>query len=239
MDSNILEQHLFIGNRKSREILEWSLENIFYFSIYDVSIEYTDAPTAFYSTVNDRSKKIILDIGKPERIVKISGNFTDGGNFELTGSTLKFTVLDTEYNYELLEDLKNFLGPIFPIWFFKNPYIWGSTMYEDYERQHFFEVRQYSERTQNFSDPELDIYRRDNGIIYKFRFYPRECYDVIEECFKDLTPIFETLRTNLIKRSYEGLEIFHLYCTDKVNFRRSEPRTKIAKDIKAILSLEE
>ncbi len=239
MDSTILEQHTFIGNRKPREILDWALENIFYFSICNVSIEYTDSPTAYYSTVNARSKKIIQDIDKPERIVKITGSFTEGGTFELAGSYLKFVITDLEYNYDLLDNLKNFLSPIFPIWLFRSPYIWGSTLYEDYDRQHFFNVRQFSERSQSFSIPELDIYRRDNGIIYKFRFFPRKEYETVEEGFRDFAPIFEVLRTNLQKRSYEGLEIFNLYCMDKPRFRKTEPRTKIAKEIKSMLSLVE
>jgi hypothetical protein len=46
------------------------------------------------------------------------------------------------------------------------------------------------------------------------------------------------MRQGLLKRNYEGLEVLHLYCTDKPTFRRHEPRTKLGKDIKSILPLD-
>lgn len=234
-ESVILEQHVFISDRKDREIFQSVFEKVFLFPVSDIEVEYVDQPNESYATINDRTKKILLSIPKPEKITLISGRFIEGGEFKLQNSCLHVCVRENEYNYDLIESLKNFLSPVFPLWLFRNPYIWGATIFEDYERQHFFDVRNFSVRSRLLEEPEVDIYRRDDGIIHKYRFFTREQYEP-EEGLKHIAPAFESLRQGLQKRNYEGLEVLHLYCTDKPAFRRLEPRTKLGKDIKAILS---
>ena len=132
--------------------------------------------------------------------------------------------------------MKNILSPIFPLWMFKSPYIWGATLFDDYERQHFFDTRNYSVRSQKLDEPELDTFRRDNGIIHKIRFFTKDTYDSDEEGLKILAPVFQELRESLLKRNYECLEVLRNYVSDKPSFRHMEPRTKQAKDLKSILS---
>lgn len=237
-ESPILETHIFFSNRKDKDIFKNTLERAFNFSIDYISIEFEDRPDEYYRTINERTKKIILSIPKPEKITKIEGIFSDGGSFSLQNNNLTFIVHEDEYNYELLDSMKSILGPIFPLWMFKTPYIWGATLFEDYERQHFFDARNYSVRSQKLDEPELDIYRRDNGIIHKVRFFTKNTYDSDEEGLKDLAPVFQELRESLTKRNYECLEVLKNYVVDKPTFRHMEPRTKQAKDLKAILSAE-
>ena len=234
-ESQILEQHLFISDRKDREVFQAVFERIFHFPVSDISLDYVDQPSEVYSTINDRTKKILLSIPKPEKITMIGGHFIEGGNFKLQSGNLHVSVREDEYNYDLIESLKNFLSPVFPLWLFRNPYIWGVTIYEDYERQHFFDVRNFSARSRLLEEPEVDIYRRDDGVIHKYRFFTRETFEP-EEGLKHLGPVFEAMRQGLQKRNYEGLEVLHMYCTDKPAFRRFEPRTKLGKDIKSVLA---
>jgi len=236
-ESQILEQHVFVSDRKDRETVQAVFDKIFQFPVSDIVVDYDDQPSETFSTINDRTKKILSSLAKPDKISKISGRFTDGGEFRLQHGSLHVSVREDEYNYDLIDSLKNFLGSVFPLWLFKNPYIWGATIYEDYERQHFFDVRNYSARSRLLEEPEVDIFRRDDGVIHKYRFFTRESLEP-EEGLKQLQPIFEALRQGLQKRNYEGLEVLHVYCTDRPTFRRFEPRTKLGKDIKSILSLD-
>lgn len=236
-ESEIIESHIFISNRKEREIYLSVFQKIFTFPVADISVSYQDRPDEFYSTINDRTKTILINIPKPEKITSISGHFSDGGSFRLENGNLYVVMREDEYNYELLEALKNFLNPTFPLWIFKNPYIWGVTIYESYDRQHFFEVRKFSNRSRKLEEPEVDIYRRDDGIIHKYRFFLREEIDP-EDGMRYLEPYFKDMIESLNKRNYEGLEVLSLYCTDKKAFRRFEPRTKLGKDIKSILNLD-
>ncbi len=235
-DSPIIETHIFFSNRKDKETVKNTLDRAFDFLVENITFQFEDRPDEFYKTINERTKKIILSIPKPEKITKIEGVFSDGGSFSLQNNTLKITVREDEYNYELLDSMKNILGPVFPLWMFKNPYIWGATLFEDYERQHFFDARNYSARSQKLDEPELDIYRRDNGIIHKIRFFTKNIYESDEEGLRSLAPIFLELRDSLNKRNYECLEVLRNYVVDKPKFRHLEPRTKQAKDIKSILS---
>lgn len=237
-ESPILETHVFFSSRKDKDILKNTLEKAFAFPVEDISVEFEDRPDEFYKTVNDRTKKILLSIPKPEKITKIEGVFSDGGTFKLENNNLTIIVREDEYNYELLDSMKNVLSPIFPLWMFKTPYIWGATIYDDYERQHFFDSRNYSVRSQKLEEPEIDIYRRDNGIIYKARFFTKEVFESAEEGIRALAPAFQELRESLLKRNYEGLEVLRTYVMDKPTFRHMEPRTKQAKDLKSILSMD-
>ncbi|PKL48485.1 MAG: hypothetical protein CVV42_09360 [Candidatus Riflebacteria bacterium HGW-Riflebacteria-2] len=233
----ILEQHIFLSERKDHEVYHSAFEKIFTFPVADITVEYSDQPNAAYSTINDRTKKILASLPRPDKINCIAGRFSDGGDFRLQSSNLHVCIRESEYNYDLISNLKNFLGPVFPLWIFRNPYIWGVNVYEDYERQHFFEARKYSARSQHLEEPEIDIYRRDDGVIHKYRFFMREQHEP-EEGLKLLAPHFNSMRQGLQKRNYEGLEVLHTYCTDKSTFRRLEPRTKLGKDIKSVLSLD-
>ncbi|GAB1354491.1 hypothetical protein MASR1M12_32300 [Erysipelotrichia bacterium] len=234
-ESQILEQHVFVSDRKDREVFQAVFERIFLFPVCDIEVDYLDQPSEFYSTINERTKKILLSIPKPEKIEKIAGRFIEGGEFRLQNGGLHVSVRESEYNYDLIDSLKNFLSPVFPLWLFRNPYIWGATIYEDYERQHFFDVRNFSARSRLLEEPEVDIFRRDDGVIHKYRFFTREQLEP-EEGLKQLQPVFVSMRQGLQKRNYEGLEVLHIYCTDKPAFRKFEPRTKLGKDVKAILS---
>ncbi len=234
-ESPIIETHIFFSSRKDKDIFKNTLERAFEFPVENISIEFEDRPDEFYKTINDRTKKIIFSIPKPEKITRIEGAFSDGGTFVLQNNNLTVIVHEDEYNYELLDSMKNVLGPIFPLWMFKTPYIWGATLFEDYERQHLFDARNYSVRSQKLDEPELDIYRRDNGIIHKVRFFTKENYESDEEGLRILAPVFQELRESLQKRNYECLEVLRNYVIDKPAFRHMEPRTKQAKDIKAIL----
>jgi hypothetical protein len=84
-------------------------------------------------------------------------------------------------------------------------------------------------------EPEVDVYRRDNGIIHKYRFFLENEFDH-EEGLKFIEPFFKAMLTGLKKRNYEGLDVLHTYCSDKQKFRGLEPRTKLGKDIKSILN---
>ena len=235
-ESPILETHMFFSNRKNKDIFKNTLEKVFAFPTENISVEFEDRPDEFYKTINDRTKKILFSIPKPEKISKIEGVFIDGGSFKLENSNLTFLVHEDEYNYELLDSMKNVLGPIFPLWMFRNPYIWGATLFDDYERQHFFDSRNYSVRSQKLEEPEIDIYRRDNGIIFKARFFAKQSFDV--EGLKTLATVFQNLRDSLLKRNYEGLEVLQTYVTNKSAFKHMEPRTKQAKELKSILSMD-
>lgn len=231
----ILEQHLFISQRKERDVFTNVFERVFTYPVSDIEVAYSDKPSEHYSTINNRTKKILLGIDKPEKIECIQGSFIDGGTFRLVNGNLEFQVLEHEYNYELIDSFKNFLSPVFPVWLFRNPYIWGATIYETYDRQHFFEVRKFSARSQLLEQPEVDIYQRDDGIIHKYRFFTKDEFEP-EEGLRFLTPYFTMLKESLRKRNYEVLEVFNLYCTDIAAFRRCDPRTKPGKEIKSILA---
>lgn len=237
-ESPILETHIFFSSRKDKDIFKNTLEKVFVFPVEDIGVEFEDRPNEFYKTVNDRTKKILFSIPKPEKITKLEGIFSDGGSFKLENNNLTVIVREDEYNYELLDSMKNILSPIFPLWMFKNPYIWGATLFDDYEREHFFDSRNYSVRSQKLEEPEIDIYRRDNGIIYKARFFTKQIFDSDEEGLKTLAPVFQNLRESLIKRNYEGLEVLQTYVTNKPVFRHMEPRTKQAKELRSILSMD-
>lgn len=233
----IIEQHIFMSDRKRHEVYHTAFEQIFTFPVADIIVEYSDQPSEVYSTINDRTKKILVNLPKPDKITCISGRFSDGGDFKLQSCNLHVSIRESEYNYDLISNLKSFHSPVFPLWMFRNPYIWGVNIYEDYERQHFFDVRNYSARSQLLEEPEVDIYRRDDGVIHKYRFFMRESCEP-EEGLKLLAPYFTSMRQGLLKRNYEGLEVLHMYCTNRSGFRKHEPRTKLGKDIKSVLSLD-
>jgi len=232
---DIFEKYVFFSSRKDREVFSNVLETTLAMPLERVTVSWTDRPDAEYSTFNDRTRKILLNLERPDRIEVIKGEFELGGSFELCGHELAIAIPAEQYNYEVVESMKRFLSPIFPMCIFKNPYIWGVDLYEDYEREHFFAVRQYGTRSQHLEDPEVDIFRRDDGIIYKLRFHLREEMQ-INPGIHHLAPLFETMLDSLGKGACESLEVLHRYCTDRATFRQVEPRTKLGRDIKSILS---
>lgn len=232
---DIFEKYVFFSSRKDREILANVLETILAMPLERLTITRSDRPDEEFVTFNDRTRKILQNLEKPERIEAVRGDFELGGMFELRGGELAITIPAEQYNYEVVDAMKRFLSPIFPMCVFKNPYIWGVDLYEDYEREHFFAVRRFGSRSQHLEDPEVDIFRRDDGIVYKLRFHLRE-EELIEPGIHHLAPLFEGLLDSLGKRAYEGLEVLHRYCTDRSSFRLVEPRTKLGRDIKSVLS---
>jgi hypothetical protein len=235
-NNEILESHVFVSDRKEKQICLNVFEKVFTYPLEFVLVEHVDQPDEIHKTINDRAKKILLNIPRPEKIKRISGRFSEGGSFYLENGDLHIQVSENEYNYELVDSLKGFLSPTFPLWLFKNPYIWGATIFEAYERQHFFESRSFSCRSKKLDDPEIDIYRRDDGIIHKYRFFLHQNYDEPEEGLRFIESYFKNLITGLRKRNYEPLEVFQKYCSDKSSFRQFAPRTKLGKDIKSILN---
>ena len=235
--SELLEQHMFISSRKVRDVFRNVFDNLFRFDLSNISADFSDRPSENFSSVNERTKKILLSIDKPEKIESISGDFVYGGSFKLQNGNLSIYVTEDAYNYDLLQALKSFLSPVFPIWIFRNQYIWGANLFENYERQIFFDERKFSIRAKLLDEPELDIYRRDNGIIHKYRFFTKEDFEH-EEGIRFLVPYFKLMLAGLAKKNYEGLEVLHSYCTNKRDFRRFEPRTKLGIEIKSVLSID-
>ncbi|NLI75308.1 MAG: hypothetical protein GX442_02555 [Candidatus Riflebacteria bacterium] len=231
----VFEKYGFFSSRKGREIFSHVLETLLPLSVDEVTITYSDRPDESFRHINDRTRKILVNHPDSDKIDTIVGTFADGGSFELRGGTLTISVSSDQYNFDLVDSMKRFLSPVFPVCVFQNPYIWGVDLYEGYTRELFFETRAFIARNPHLEEPEIDIFRRDDGIIYKFRFHPREELSV-DEGIRHLAPFFMDLGQALRKRMYEGLEVLHTYCTEKASFRRLEPRTKIGRDVKSILS---
>lgn len=234
MSDDLLEQHLFISQSKVRDTLDCFFDKIFQYPVDQIQIEYSDKPDELYSTINNRTKKMLVNIKKPEKVVCISGRLTEGGSFKLINGNLHIEVTEQEYNYELISSLKDFLSCVFPIWLLRNPYIWGASIFEHFDKQVFYELSRYSVRSKLLEHPEVDIYRRDDGIIQKYRFFVDEDL-ASEEGLKYLAPFFQLLRDGLKKGNYEGIELFNQYCKDHSIFRKTEPRTKLGKKIKSML----
>jgi len=232
---DIFEKYAFFSNRKERDVFVNVLDAILSVSLERVFIKYMDRPNEEFTHLNDRTKKILFNLTRPDKIETIGGEFSEGGFFDLTGGILSISITSDQYNYELVESMKRFLSPIFPICVFRNPYIWGVDLYEDYDRERFFETRCFISRSKLLEDPEIDIFRRDDGIVYKFRFNIREYYEV-DDGIRFLAPLFLNLLEAVKKKSYEGIEILYMYCIDRARFRKFEPRTKLGRDLKSALS---
>lgn len=235
-DIDIIEYHLFVSESKINESFRYVFEWIFLHPVDNILIQYIDKPDEFYSTVNSRTKKILLNLDKPEKIESVTGHFSEGGQFKIIGNKLFVFMAENEYNYFLLEALKNFLGFIFPIWLFKNPYIWGANLFEQFDTGLFREVAGYVVKSKLLEEPEVEIYKRDDGLIQKFRFFVNENFETTEEGLRFLATNFSQLHQAVQKKNYEGYEVFYYYCFDRFEFRKFEPRTKIGKQIKSILS---
>lgn len=235
--SEILEQHMFISDRKDKEVFKNVIENMFTFDLSEINVDFSERPSVRFSPVNDRTKKILSSLEKPEKIECITGEFQYGGSFKLQNGNLSIYIMEDAYNYDLIQALKGLLCPTFPLWIFRNPYIWGVNLFENYEREVFFEERKFSIRAKLLDEPELDIYRRDNGIIHKYRFFMKDEFG-LDDGIRFLAPYFKLMIAGLAKKNYEGLEILNLYCSNSKDFRRSEPRTKLGKEIKSILSID-
>ncbi len=233
--TEIFEKYAFFSTRKEREIFATVLEAMITMPLSRVGVRYTDQPDQEFDHLNDRAKKILLNLEKPERVEAIEGDFSDGGQFELRNGALSILIPSDQYNFELVDFMKRFLSPIFPLCVFRNPYIWGVDLYVDYEREQFFQTRAFIARSKILEEPEIDIFRRDNGIIFKFRFHPKEEFET-DAGIKFLAPLFLDMTEAIRKRNFEGVEVLHVYCTDRKNFRRFEARTKLGRDVKAALS---
>jgi hypothetical protein len=236
-EPTVHEKYFFFSERKETEVYQSALDMLLSLQLDQVEIEYPDKPDEQFSHINERNKKILLSLPGNGKITSIHGEFSQGGFFDLKGGALSITMPQEQYNFEVVDSMRKLLTPTFPLCIFQNPYIWGVDLCEPYEREKFFETRSFTVRSQHLEDPQIDIFRRDDGIIFKLRFHLQEDHAAIgiDEGVKLLYPIFCDFQDCLKKRSYEGLELLHLYCTDSPAFRRFSPRTKMAIRIKSLL----
>ena len=231
----VFEKYVFFSSRKEREVFANVIQTILPMSLDAIDLAYSDNPNETFNHINERTQKILQGHPHPEEIQAMTGAFADGGEFELRGGALSIIISADRYNFELIDSMKHFLSPVFSTCIFRNQYIWGVDLYENYSRELLFETRIFASRSPLLEDPEIDIFRRDDGIIYKFRFNTRERFST-DDGIHFLAPVFMSLAESLRKKMYEGLEILHKYCTDKPQFRKLEPRTKIGREIKSLLS---
>lgn len=237
LGDNILEKYTFISFKKPQEIIFNVFQNIFKLSIDDIEINYSNKPSEIFSNINERIKKILLNLSDADKIEIIRGKFKDGGEFTIEKGRFSVVICEENYNYELIDNIKNLLSPVFPMCILQNSFIWGVNLYFDYSRELLFDTRRYIVKSQRLEEPEIDIFRRDNGIIYKLRFHVNE--KILESgdcCLKQIFCVFSMLIESIQRKIYEGLETLYIYCVNKAEFRRFEPRTKIGKEIKALLS---
>ncbi|NLM17273.1 MAG: hypothetical protein GX221_06110 [Candidatus Riflebacteria bacterium] len=238
--NGLLELHVFSSSRKFRDIYKPVLETLFDCSLENISLKYADRPDEFYSNTNDRTQKILVNSPDIDKIENISGHFLYGGDFEFSRNKLTVAVDEFNYNYEMLAAIKKLLSPIFSRWIFRNQYIWGFNLYEDYDKNHFFALSEYIFRARKLETPEVDIYRHDNGIIHKYRFFTRENYmEDFSEGLKAIDDAFSGIEQAFKRGNYEPLEVLYLYVSDKNKFRKYQPRTKVAKDIQQLISFDD
>jgi hypothetical protein len=236
--TQVFEKYVFFSARREVETLNAVLDILLTLQVASLTVDYTDRPNQEFACFNERSKKIIASLPDPQRIDRIAGEFADGGCFELRGGAFAIAVSSDQYNYEVIDSLRRLLSSILPLCVFRNPYIWGVDMYLPYQREDFFEARKRTARSQKLEDPEVDIFRRDDGVIIKLRFHLREEYAAYEmdSAFKLIHEVFADFLEALKRGGHEGLEVLFQYCTDLPAFRRFEPRTKIGHKIKSLLN---
>lgn len=234
----ISEKHVFFSARKEVETMGAFLETLLMLPVHSLAVQYTDRPEQVFGTFNARSKKLILSLSDPQKIERIHGEFTEGGCFELRSKSFSITISADEYNFEVIDTMRQVLSPIFPLCIMRNPYIWGVDLYLNYERESFFELRKFTFRSQKLEEPQIDVFRRDDGIIFKIRFHLREEHNeiTIDRGLKMIHEVFEELLEAIKKGSYESLEVILVYCNDLPAFRRFEPRTKIGQRVKSLLN---
>ncbi|MBF0499893.1 MAG: hypothetical protein HQM09_07160 [Candidatus Riflebacteria bacterium] len=174
----IHEKFVFFSARKEQETMFRVLEMVLALELDEIRIEYRDRPAISFSHFNDRAKKIIMSLESPEKVEHLDGIFSGGGTFELRGGTFSFTIPAEQYNFEVIDSMRHILSPVFPVCIFHNPYIWGVDLYELYERERLFETRTFISRSQRLEDPQIDIFRRDEGIIFKFRFHLKDSFSL-------------------------------------------------------------
>ncbi len=232
---NIQETFAFFSNRKEQETLQTVLSAILALPVDQITVEFPNRPDEQFRHINDRSRKIIMSLPSQQKISRLAGEFSDGGSFSLHGSTLLITLSADQYNFEVSDTMRKVLSPIFPLCIFRNPYIWGIDMYLPYERQTLFETRNFIVRSQLLEDPQIDIFRRDDGIIFKLRFHLAGEHE-FEEGMRLLHSLFEEIQETFMKGNYEPLELLHLYCSDRRQYRSFTPRTKLGNRFKAIIA---
>jgi hypothetical protein len=231
---DIFEKHVFFSRSKERTVFSTVLERVFPLQLDSIRLEWEDRPDETFSSINERTQKILMNLPQIDRLQGFTGEFAQGGTFALHGGSFGITIPSDQYNFELIDSLKNFLSPIFPVNVFQNPYIWGVNLFDTYDRDHFFEIRRFSARSRLLEDPEVDIFRRDDGIIMKLRFHLKADFE-LDEGIRFLEELSWSLLEAFRKRAYEGLEVLHMYCTALPAFRRLEPRTKLGRELKSLL----
>ena len=233
--TTIQETFAFFSVRKEQETLQTVLSAILALPVDQLTVEFPNRPDEQFRHLNDRSRKILMSLPASAKISRISGDFSDGGTFSIHGSTLIITLSADQYNFEVSDTMRKVLSPIFPLCLFKNPYIWGVDLYHPYERQMLFDTRNFIFRSQLLEDPQIDIFRRDNGIIFKLRFHLEENPE-FDDGIRILHPLFEEIQETFAKGNFETLELLHLYCSDRRQYRSFSPRTKLGNRFKAIIA---
>ncbi|MBF0407732.1 MAG: hypothetical protein HQM10_10285 [Candidatus Riflebacteria bacterium] len=231
---DIYEKFVFFSEKKERETFPFVMSLLLTLQLSEINIIYSDRPDESYYNFNDRTKKILLSLEGVSRIERINGMFEDGGCFEMKCGAFTVAIPSEQYNFEVVDSMRKLLSPLFPLCIFRNPFIWGADIYQTYERDRFFETRAYISKSKHLEEPEIDIFRRDEGIIYKIRFHLNISHET-DDGIKFLHQIFCELLENLGKRSYESMEVLHLYCSDRSSFRGLSPRTKLGHKIKLML----
>lgn len=231
----IFEQYQFLCARKGGAALDAMLGQLLALALAELNFHFDDRPDQAFANFSARSQKIIRDAVHDGRLAGLDGTFDGGGCFRYQGGRLTVAIHTNPYNFEVVDALKNFLSEAFPICVFRNPYIWGINLYTAYSRERLFETRVFSQRSQILEQPEVDIFRRDEGIVFKLRFFLRDEPADLDSGLKHLEELAAEMLEAIERRNYEGLELLGQYCRDRAGFRRIEPRTKLGRVMKGAL----
>jgi len=142
----VFEKYVFFSSRKEREVFANVIQTILPMSLDAIDLAYSDNPNETFNHINERTQKILQGHPHPEEIQAMTGAFADGGEFELRGGALSIIISADRYNFELIDSMKRFLSPVFPTCIFRNQYIWGVDLYENYSRELLFETRIFARR---------------------------------------------------------------------------------------------
>ncbi len=233
--SDIYEKHVFVCAKKGQDTLDAMLEQLLMQSLSELIFCFDDRPDERFDNFSSRSLKIIKDAIHGGKLTTMGGSFSSGGCFSYSGGRLTYAIPTEDYNFEVVDSLKNLLSPLFPIALLRNPFIWGITLYLPYTRERLFDTRNFSHRSQLLEEPEVDIFRRDEGVIYKLRFHLRDEPATMDDGIKELERTAIDMREAVERRNYEGLEMLNRLCVDAAGFRRYDPRTKLGRELKQLV----
>lgn len=234
-DSEIYEKHVFLCTHKGQEALGQLLDQLLTLQLAEINLRFEDRPDQLIDNFSSRSIKILRDEVHAGRLRQLDGCFDGGGCFAFAGGRMTFAMPNEDWNYEVIDSLKNFLSPLFPIALLRNPFIWGITLYLPYTRETLFATRVFSKRSQHLEDPEVDVFRRDEGIVIKLRFHLRDETADMDRGIRMLEDLAYMMMEAIDRRNYEGLEMLQTLCQDPASFRRHEPRTKLGRELKSLV----